>query len=222
MTNLPVVIQWADDIYQIETKDNVIGGVDGIANKQALSLSNRTHWLKSEVEKRAKINGNATETFKVALAEVDDDAVNKLQMEQAISNTNSDFVVLTPEVIANSQSWDGVVYIDPDAIGANPVAKIYPDGTIVGSTDNGKYIKYPNGKMECQRLIPAPSSLTTIYLPATYIGEYVINGSSQDTIDRSLTADTVTPTTFRCRFINSAGQEVGTNKYTYITNGWWK
>lgn len=46
------------------------------------------------------------------------------------------------------QTWDGVDYVDPDAVGGNPSAKIYPDGTVIGSTDNGKYIKYPNGELE--------------------------------------------------------------------------
>jgi len=42
----------------------------------------------------------------------------------------------------------GSTYIDPDAIGANPTAKIYPDGSIVGSTDNGSYTKYANGDLD--------------------------------------------------------------------------
>lgn len=54
---------------------------------------------------------------------------------------------VTPEVFTEGQDWDGIAYIDPDAIGANPVAKIYPDGSIVGQTDNGEYLKLANGKM---------------------------------------------------------------------------
>ena len=42
---------------------------------------------------------------------------------------------------------DGVSYVDPDAIGTSPTAKIYPDGTIVGSTSNGNYTKSPNGDL---------------------------------------------------------------------------
>ena len=55
----------------------------------------------------------------------------------------------TDAVIANGQDWDGVAYTDPDAVGANPTAKIYPDGSIVGSTDNGSYVKHPNGVLTC-------------------------------------------------------------------------
>ena len=51
------------------------------------------------------------------------------------------------ELIVHSTEFgnDGIEYDDPDAIGANPQAKIYPDGTVVGSTSKGTYVKYPNG-----------------------------------------------------------------------------
>lgn len=58
-------------------------------------------------------------------------------------------VKATPEVIAAGQDWNGVAYVDPDAIGASPTAKIYPDGTVVGSTVNGDYVKFPNGDLIC-------------------------------------------------------------------------
>lgn len=57
----------------------------------------------------------------------------------------------TSAVQSVGQDWLGLTYIDPDAIGANPTAKIYPDGTIVGSTDNGAYTKYPNGELQVIR-----------------------------------------------------------------------
>lgn len=61
----------------------------------------------------------------------------------------------TSEVIAwelanvSEVTWAGVAYTDPDAVGANPTATLYPDGTVVGSTDNGTYTKYPDGKVTC-------------------------------------------------------------------------
>lgn len=54
------------------------------------------------------------------------------------------------ENITGTADTTGVSYVDADAVGANPTAKIYPDGTVVGSTDNGSYIKYPNGKAEIE------------------------------------------------------------------------
>jgi len=53
----------------------------------------------------------------------------------------------TNKLLTQSSSSEGIAYIDPDAIGANPQATIYFDGTIVGSTDNGSYVKYANGEI---------------------------------------------------------------------------
>lgn len=42
---------WEPDIYQIETSDPVMGGPNGISNKQGGQLGNRTQWLKAELAK---------------------------------------------------------------------------------------------------------------------------------------------------------------------------
>ena len=77
----------------------------------------------------------------------------------------SELVEASSEVVTAGQDWAGVAYIDPDAIGANPTAKIYPDGSIVGSTDNGSYTKYPNSMI----LIGATYAASgTAFLAITY------------------------------------------------------
>lgn len=43
--------EWVDEIYQIELTDPVVGGSEGIANKQAKQLAERTQFLKKQVEK---------------------------------------------------------------------------------------------------------------------------------------------------------------------------
>jgi hypothetical protein len=40
---------YPEEIYGIETQDKVIGGPDGIANKQAAQLAARTAWLKQQI-----------------------------------------------------------------------------------------------------------------------------------------------------------------------------
>lgn len=50
MGKLTELQQWEEDIYQIETSDPVLGGPDGITNKPAKQLSNRTQWLKARLE----------------------------------------------------------------------------------------------------------------------------------------------------------------------------
>ena len=48
MANVTEQTLWESGVYQIETSDAVLGGVNGIANKQALQLANRTTWLKAQ------------------------------------------------------------------------------------------------------------------------------------------------------------------------------
>lgn len=49
MTNLTETETWEEGVYQIELTDPVVGGADGISNRQAKQLANRTAWLRSEI-----------------------------------------------------------------------------------------------------------------------------------------------------------------------------
>jgi len=50
MTTLTETGSWEPGIYQIELTDPVIGGPDGISNRQAKQLANRTSYLKQHVD----------------------------------------------------------------------------------------------------------------------------------------------------------------------------
>ncbi len=54
MANLIETAKWETGIYQLEEDDEVLGGAEGVDNRQAKQLANRTLYLKQEVEKRAK------------------------------------------------------------------------------------------------------------------------------------------------------------------------
>nr|WP_242462317.1 H-type lectin domain-containing protein [Citrobacter freundii] len=54
MANLPETPQWEEGVYQIEVSDPVLGGPDGISNRQAKQLASRTSYLKQQVEKGDK------------------------------------------------------------------------------------------------------------------------------------------------------------------------
>ena len=101
--------------------------------------------------------------------------------------TNADLATKPVEAtsVTNTagQDWAGVAYTDPDAVGASPTAKIYPDGTVVGSTANGSYTKYPNGDLHIEKPGVATSSVaatsntfpvafinTAYKIDATYVG----------------------------------------------------
>jgi len=53
MSNLPENPSWPEGIYQIEVDDPIQGGVDGIDNRQARQLANRTVWLRLQLEQLA-------------------------------------------------------------------------------------------------------------------------------------------------------------------------
>ncbi|WP_289703364.1 tail fiber protein [Escherichia coli] len=50
MGNLSETEKWEENIYQLETSDPVLGGVDGISNRAPRQLANRTKWLKKKTE----------------------------------------------------------------------------------------------------------------------------------------------------------------------------
>lgn len=45
MASLAELEQWEELLYQLETTDPVVGGVDGVSNRQAKQLGNRTRYL---------------------------------------------------------------------------------------------------------------------------------------------------------------------------------
>ena len=50
MANLKEQNIWEEGIYQLEVTDPVVGGIDGISNKQAKQLANRTKFLKESID----------------------------------------------------------------------------------------------------------------------------------------------------------------------------
>lgn len=63
MANLPESASFDAGVYQIETTDAVIGGVNGISNLAAKNLANRTTWLKQQVDALNLLKGKGTPIF---------------------------------------------------------------------------------------------------------------------------------------------------------------
>lgn len=79
MANLKETQTWESGIYQIEKTDPVVGGEDGISNKQAKQLANRTAYLKQQVEAKANktdlttgLNGKANSSHTHTMANITD------------------------------------------------------------------------------------------------------------------------------------------------------
>ena len=131
--------------------------------------------------------------------------------------------------------FTGIPYSDPDAVGANPVATLYPDGTIIGSTDNGEYIKYADGTLICT----GSKSITTS-ISVSFSGSFI--STSQSFSYPLVFVDTPTPTVFgrpsgRLCWIMSdsfnssavafyltspTSQASATGTFSYMATGRWK
>ncbi|MDR6408499.1 UNVERIFIED_ORG: hypothetical protein ABIC62_001889 [Burkholderia sp. 1595] len=53
MADLVEIAQWEEGVYQLETSDPVMGGPDGVDNRQAKQLANRTRYLRAQQEAHA-------------------------------------------------------------------------------------------------------------------------------------------------------------------------
>lgn len=81
MAFLPELNTFDENVYQIEETDLVLGGPDGISNKQARSLANRTNWLRKAQKgfnSITSITANATLSW--------DDVINKQILVSATVN----------------------------------------------------------------------------------------------------------------------------------------
>lgn len=70
MTNLTEKEQWEDGVYQIEKTDPVVGGPEGLSNRQGQQLANRTKYLKGLVDGLLSGARNAAVAVKLATARV--------------------------------------------------------------------------------------------------------------------------------------------------------
>ena len=124
---------------------------------------------------------------------VANDVVDEVGASQIFDAMRKIQTQVTPEVFAEGQNWAGTPYIDPDAVGANPTAKIYPCGTVAGSTDHGIYVKYPDGTLTTRHMesiaITTPSPSGNVFInvaalaptPVLNVGPYSVTSQSSPT-----------------------------------------
>ena len=77
--------QWAEGIYQLETTDPVLGGPNGIANRQAKELAARTQYLK---KKQEEYKPGAASTTKAGIVQL-----------SSVTNSNSEELAATPKAV---------------------------------------------------------------------------------------------------------------------------
>ena len=122
----------------------------------------------------------------------------------------------------------GTTYIDPDAIGANPTAKIYNDGTVVGSTDNGAYVKYANGGLLCSDTAVGSAGTIAATFPVAFIVKATVTATVVGGDDAQLWTVSIrssTPTSsvsLKVRVGNAGSQSNSTADVHWIAIGRWK
>lgn len=97
MANLPELNEFTTGVYQIETSDPVLGGVDGITNVPLKALVNRTKWLKGQVDALNTAIESAIDAAYVAAE------LNKLPFKAPVAA-----VTTTNITLSGLQTIDGV------------------------------------------------------------------------------------------------------------------
>lgn len=144
MANLQETAQWETGIYQLETSDPVMGGADGIDNRQAKQLGNRTLWLKNEMEQMAReipaavtksdaVNSNSSDT--VATSKAVKTAYDKAAAAERLANGKAaaGHKHTVADVQGLQQDLDallGKLLPVSDKIGGFYIVK-FPDGTMI-------------------------------------------------------------------------------------------
>lgn len=99
------------------------------------------------------------------------DAIN--ENENQIINTNNSIKDRVPKTgFQNTEDWNGESYDDSAFwVGTNPSAKIYPDGSVLGVTDNGTYTRHSNGSLEIiMRYFPCPLGQQWVFPCPLFLG----------------------------------------------------
>ena len=131
MATLTIIPQWVDGIYQLETSDPVMGGADGIDNRQAKELGARTEWLKQQLEALNGGSGNIKE-------KTDKDTFDTLKTIFVGIPIPYPLAVVPDGCLAlNGQKFDTARYPQ--------LAKVYPSGTLPDL--RGEFIRgWDNGR----------------------------------------------------------------------------
>jgi hypothetical protein len=114
-------------------------------------------------------------------------------VQAAINELDVDKVMATTGVVTAGQNWSGVSLTGAaltavGIIGTTPVATIYPDGSIVGSSSNGSFTVYPNGDIVARGSGATGATGSTIPYPIQ-ISDPIVILTSQSSAQRSVQLD---------------------------------
>jgi len=133
--NLPEIPNW-EEVYRIETSDLVLGGDGGTTNVPLKQLTNRTRWLKEQVEEISQsVQSLSNDKRAVVFARIALDTTEYISLQ---SDTSTQIFVVDQKVgyayNASSSSWE--VSVD-----------LVPGVFIYGLNLQGLYLIAPNGSI---------------------------------------------------------------------------
>lgn len=108
MANVPETPSFDAGIYQIETTDPVLGGVNGIANAQAKGLANRTAFLKQQID---QLNSGQLKPSWIASTDYVQSELQKLDAKQSVRAATVANITLS-----GAQTIDGVTLTVGDRV----------------------------------------------------------------------------------------------------------
>lgn len=108
MANVPETPSFDAGIYQIETTDPVLGGVNGIANAQAKGLANRTAFLKQQID---QLNSGQLKPSWIASTDYVQGELQKLDAKQSVRAAT-----VANITISGAQTIDGVTLTVGDRV----------------------------------------------------------------------------------------------------------
>ena len=136
MANLRENAAWESGIYQLETTDPVVGGVDGISNKQAKQLANRTSFLKQQVESNQNSLNSAIAQKRDISDSYDKTEVNNLLNTKLNANA-------TAENSSKLENFPASAFLkttgNQELYGILDVKNVVRGLTVKNSTDNASY-----------------------------------------------------------------------------------
>ena len=125
--------QWAEGIYQLETTDPVLGGPNGIANRQAKELAARTQYLK---KKQEEDKPGAASTTKAGIVQL-----------SSATDSNSEELAATPKAV--KAAYDKAVEsagkgLPVGAVVGFPRAVTNPEGFLKADGSTFNQATYPD------------------------------------------------------------------------------
>ena len=109
---------------------------------------------------------------------------------------------------------------DVGIVGANPYATLYGDGSIVGGSDNGAFIKYPNGELMCYGITATTIGDKAVIFPLAFIASPSLIATSTNITKASIQSISSTSVGIRTTRDDTSGDVYSTTVHWQAIGRW--